>query len=439
MMKTTTIKIGLIAMALIWTGATINAQQNGYTVASVNELSYNPQDLSKLPKMEKDIVILENVLGDLFSSNDKFVFSNKNGKGMHIPGNGVIFNLNNPRYGNGLFEGARVVSRSNTKEVEDEVSVEEFNQEQEETIRDKSKEFLANYGSLLSELKSGEKVMLNIDYSERVERESTESQGNSFAIFSPRMQKQRMQSSISYETINQLNNGKISLDQAMNAVESKIIENANEDMNDANILAGILDNLLQSSMDGKFRRRNKTSWTYFDGFGLMFNIQMTTKASPSIVVRGYTGDGPNSAVTIKRDDDKAKEDEELVKAMEEAYPEFEKMLKENIVQYGRTLRSLGEGESIIVNVDFGSLIQNSKLPRSIRMVVPKSNIDAYARGQKSLEQVVKDIDVTQLQSRATLGGFNVFESSNFPTVIESVPQPVVPGVPVIKGRARSKN
>ena len=437
-MKTTTFKTSLIALALLLSANWVKAQQveiaTGYAVDSWGR---STQDLSKLPKMEKDIVILQNVLSDLFGNEDRY-FSSRNAKGMYVPGGGVIFSMSsNSLYGNILIEYADVLDEidgDGTKQ--DESSPEETNRKMEETIREKSKEFLTNYGSLLTELKSGEKLMLNIDYTARQKREESRSSSRARFVSSSRNMKKRMQSSISYKALNGFSTGKINLQQAMEAVETKIVEDADKEMTDAKILAGILDDLMQTSMDGKFRRRSKTNWTYFDGFGLMFNLQMSTSSSTSEMII-YS----QSVRTITRTEDSEveKEREELMKELEEAYPDFEDMLKENIVQYGRTLRSLGAGESVIVNVDFGSGVRDSKMPRSIRMVVPKSSIDAYAKGQKSLEQVKKEIDIKKLQGSAGSSSTFIYNGSSnfFPAVYETVPEP--PAAPVIKGTSRSRS
>ena len=437
-MKTTTFKTSLIALALLLSANWVKAQQveiaTGYAVDSWGR---STQDLSKLPKMEKDIVILQNVLSDLFGNEDRY-FSSRNAKGMYVPGGGVIFSMSsNSLYGNILIEYADVLDEidgDGTKQ--DESSPEETNRKMEETIREKSKEFLTNYGSLLTELKSGEKLMLNIDYTARQKREESRSSSRARFVSSSRNMKKRMQSSISYKALNDFSTGKINLQQAMEAVETKIVEDADKEMTDAKILAGILDDLMQTSMDGKFRRRSKTNWTYFDGFGLMFNLQMSTSSSTSEMII-YS----QSVRTITRTEDSEveKEREELMKELEEAYPDFEDMLKENIVQYGRTLRSLGAGESVIVNVDFGSGVRDSKMPRSIRMVVPKSSIDAYAKGQKSLEQVKKEIDIKKLQGSAGSSSTFIYNGSSnfFPAVYETVPEP--PAAPVIKGTSRSRS
>lgn len=427
-MKKTTMKIGLIALALTLSSQTMQAQQFGVADAvTVDGWGRQTQDLSKLPKMEKDIIILQNVLGDLFSpNNSERFFSSRNAKGMYVPGNGVIFSLGtNNMYGD-LMEYMVIQEGQADDKGEKEVDLDELNKQTEEKLRSKSREFLANYGSLLSELKSGEKLMLNIDYTVRQKRDENRAVSGRVSFVTSRSSiKKRMQSSISYKTLNDFTTGKINMDQAMNAIEVSIVDDAEKDMTDAKILAGILDDLMQSSLDGKFRRRSKTSWTYFEGFGLMFNIQMGTQVSNGLVIYSQGGAGTISRVDA---DDREKEREEKLKEIEEAYPEFENMLKENIIQYGRTLRSLGSGESVIVNVDFGSSFRDSKLPRSIRMIVPKSSIEAFAKGQKSLDQVKKEIDIKQLQSSIGGNGTYIYGGADdfFPAVYETFPEPSAP-------------
>ncbi|WP_420385949.1 hypothetical protein [Roseivirga sp.] len=428
-MKKTTIKISLLALALCFGLNTAQAQSAQAVDIVEGYASHGGrQDLSQLPKMEKDIIILQNVLGDLFSNNegDRF-FSSRNAKGMYIPGSGVMFSLNSSVYGSALVELVSARERESQRAdrtEEPDLDVDEMNKKNEENLKQKSREFLANYGSLLSELKSGEKIMLNIEYSEAVDRDRDRisTGGARVAYIGSRSNKKRMQSSISAKTLSDFTSGKISLDQAMNSVEVNIKGDSDKEMSDVRIMAGILDDLLQNTMDGKLRRRSRTSWSYFDGFGLMFNIQMSTTVSSNLVVYSQGAAGTVSRISK---DDRDKEREEMLKDLEEVFPEFEEMLKENIIQYGRTLRSLGTGESIIVNVDLGTYFRDSKLPRSIRMVIPKSTIEAYAKGQKSLDQAKQDVDITRLQTSIGNNGSFLYRSDSdfFPTVYETAPEP----------------
>lgn len=441
-MKKTTMKMSLIALCLLASGITGVAQTADVVgqAVTVNGFGRQEQDLSKLPKMERDIVILQNVLSDLFNNRESSFYSSRNSKGMYVPGSGVIFSMGSSSpYGDIFVEyvSAQELLQGDLEEKED-VDIDELNKKTEEAIRDKSKEFLTNYGSLLSELKSGEKLMLNVDYSLRQEREEKlrTTSGNRIAYVSPRSSKKRMQSSISYKTLNDFSTGKINLQQAMAAVETSIVENAEKDMTDAKILAGILDDLLQSSMDGKFKRRGKTTWTYFDGFGLMFNIQMGTQVANGLVVYSQGGTGTRVINRSEREEERDK----AIKELEAAYPEFENLLKENVIQYGRTLRSLGEGESVIVNVDLGGYFNESELPRSIRMIVPKSSIDAYAKGQKSLEQVKKEIDIKKLQTSVVGGNGLIYSTSPdsfFQSVYETTTETVAPAQ--VSGTVKKSN
>ncbi|GHE70348.1 hypothetical protein [Roseivirga thermotolerans] len=426
-MKKTTRNILVALLALFIASPAMAQQFVDVAQATVSGYSHQTQDLSKLPKMEKDIVILQNVLGDLFSDSENSFYSSRSAKGMYIPGSGVIFSMGNSFYGRVFLDVLRGKTEDDGSEKADELSAEEMNKQNADRLRKLSKEFLANYGSLLTELKPGEKIMLNLDYTDIITEEKVNTSANRISYARPTTQKKRMQSSISQKTLSDFTSGKLSLEQAMNAIEVKVNEDVEKEMTDAKILAGILDDLLQSSMDGKFRRRGRTNWTYFDGFGLMFNIQLSTSVSGNVAILSQTI-GSGTRVVSKNSEDKQKEIEEAMKAVEEAYPDFENMLKENVIQYGRTLRSLGSNESVIINVDLGSAYRNANIPRSIRMVIPKSTIDAYAKGQKSLDQVKNEIDVTKMQT--SLSGsshlWSVQDVDFFPTVIEAVPSPPAP-------------
>ena len=75
--QTTTSKWLAVFSALIIMSSSTLAQ-NSFTVAGVAESSRS-QDISKLPKMERDIIILQNVLDDLFNGGENRLFSSSGG------------------------------------------------------------------------------------------------------------------------------------------------------------------------------------------------------------------------------------------------------------------------------------------------------------------------------------------------------------------------
>lgn len=397
------IAIGVIMTAFLSTG--LKAQD---VVASpmVEEIviggyGERTQDLSKLPKMQRDIEILKNVLRDLFYGENNF-FGSRSTEGIHIEGKGVMFSMAaQNRYGNVLIADELTVIDEKSGEPKDEKDVKTLNQEAEDMIKRNSQDFLINYASLLSELGSDEMVMLNIDYSLLKEKNKTYSSGAQTLYFAgSRSAGKRMVSSINAKDIEAFLSGKLSESDVRAKVTSKIIDKGNDEKPDAKILAGIFDNLFGSVADGKFKRRGRTTYTYFDGFGLMYNLKFTSNTSRNVVFATTTG----TLVQSENNLEEAKKREEYYKGVEEAFPDFERQLKQNILEYGRTLRSVKDNEVIIVNVDMGSTYRKSKIPRSLQMVIPKSLINDYAKGGISLEKAADKIDIKKLSTAISGSG-----------------------------------
>ncbi|GEM_PF-1231700 len=377
------------------------------------------QDLSELPKMERDIIILQNVLNDLVANNKDLFYSSSNAKGMYIPGKGVIFNVKyGSRYGNIFFaENMTVIESQNgttidldTDEKDKKQSAEESNKNTENRIEQLSKEFLVNYGSILSELKAGEKVMLNVEYSKLkpVDKDDTGVQvsspksntiyGSAVRLaYSGKSNTHRMSSAINQNDISAFLNGKLSMDQAFSKVSTVVKEDGENDAVDAKIMAGILDDLFQSSQRGKLRRSRKTSWTYFDDFGLMFDMNLSASSATALTFVTRSEDAV-IGYAAKEDKDAEKKREEAEKALEENLESVIDMAKESLVTYGRTLRSVKSGEVVILNLNLSGLSSRSKLPKSVRLQVSKAQIEAFSRGQKSLDQLKKEIDIKRLKA-----------------------------------------
>lgn len=415
--KTTMTKT-MLGLSLAWlTLCPLSGQQAVVVDGTTDFFGRTTQDLSKLPKMERDIVILQNVLNDLFSSDRHPSFSSPGAKGMYISGKGVIFNVNyGNRYGHILFAVDIKVVNAEENDVPDS---QEENKRIEEKIESLSQEFLVNYGSILSELKSSEKVMLNVEYNKLKPVDTLEKSGvtirpsgqnlasTSRAVirgYTSKSSNVRMASSINYSDINSYLNGKLNLEQAMNKVN--VTNGASKESNapDAKIMAGILDDIFQSNFDGKFRRSRKTTWTYFEGFGLMYDLNMSNGSGL------FFGTNAQNIAILKNDDAKSpkedKADIEIEKEAAENLDELINIAKESLITYGRTLRSVKSEEVVILNINLGGSFGRLKLPKSVRLQVTKSQIDSYARGQKSLEQLKQEIDTKLLKASA----------SNFPTV-----------------------
>jgi len=382
--------------------------------------SNNAQDISKLPQMDRDIIILQNVLGDLFKNKTSSWRSSGKTKGLYVPGNGVIFNVG----GNGLFFGSKyvtidqlyggVISTSVTVAPNKNLSEEDLdklNEDKKNKIADQAKTFLADYGSLLGELKSNEKIQVSIDYSIHVKSASRKIDGLFAYVSSSRDEnKRRMTAEITAGDLNAYTSGSISQNEVFSRIKTKAYDTSKDEKLDAKILAGIFDGMFKNTYDGYLSRRGSTSWTYFEGFGLMYNVKLSSRSNRLTL---SVSEG-NSVTTIEGESQKS---EDFYKDIQAKYPAFEKSVKETMIKYGRTLRSLKSNEYLILNVGL-SANKLSQLPSSIQFMIAKSEIDAFTKGNKSLDQVIEKITLRKL--KASLGGASFFPSNIYSPSINNV-------------------
>ncbi len=381
------------------------------------------QDISKLPKMDRDIYILQNIVDDLFSGSRSNYRSRKS-KGIYIPNNGVIFNIS----GNGAFGISGYQSWDDLVTIVDgstgtilskdysEEELEKLNAEKEEKLEELSKTFLSNYGSLLGELKENEKIQVSVNYSLHVKSSTRRNGQLSFVSSSKDINKRRLVSMVSVKDVKAYEAGKLTQDQMFSKIETKSSSIDDADMMDAKILAGIFDDLFKTTYDGYLSRSGRTSWTYFEGFGVMYDLNLSSRNSGFSLRTTSEGE-------VVYGNNKSVKSEDFYKDIQSKYDEFESAVKSNIVKYGRTLRNLKSNEVVIVNLGL-SANKKANLPKTIQFMIPKSAIDAFAKGQKSLEQVKGEITIKKLS--ASLNGHTngFFDTYNLPGAFDTYPEPV---------------
>lgn len=429
--RTTLSLTALLMLMTVHLGFAQNADQIVYAEAS-SLYSLNGssnQDISKLPKMDRDIYILQNIVDDLFSGN-RSSFRSRKSKGIYIPNNGVIFNIS----GNSAFGISGYQSWDNlvtivdgeasttlSKNYSDE-ELDKLNAEKEKKLEDLSKNFLANYGSLLGELKESEKIQVSVNYSLHVKSSSRKIDGQiAFVSSSKDINKRRLVSMVSVKDVKAYEAGNLTPDQMMSRIESKSTSIDDADMMDAKILAGIFDDLFKTTYDGYLTRSGRTSWTYFEGFGVMYDMNLSSRSNGFSLRTTEEGEivyGNNQSV----------KSEDFYKDIQSRYDEFESAIKSNIIKYGRTLRNLKPNEVVIVNLGL-SANKKANLPKSLQFMIPKSAIDAFAKGQKSLDQVKGEITVKKLT--ASLNGHGHTDGFFYdghdlpPSRIETATEPVI--------------
>ncbi|PIQ49359.1 MAG: hypothetical protein COW03_05285 [Cytophagales bacterium CG12_big_fil_rev_8_21_14_0_65_40_12] len=409
----TTIK-GLALAFTIMFSSTVNAQRfvdNTPTVVSGFGLTSRDQDLSKLPKMDRDIVILQNVLNDLFKGSREGVFySSRGAKGMYIAGKGVFFSIN---YGNSMeviFADAAKANEEKDAEIDEKVLL----KEKEDEIKSLSQDFLVNYGSILSELKDNEQVILNVNYSTGKGNSIRNTANGTVSYFttSGKDNSKRMVSSISAKELKDFLSGKLSMEAATAKITSKVSADEDNEANDTKIMAGILDDVLQSTFDGTFRKNSRTTWTYFEGFGVMYEMSLFSDLKNRLAISYDRLSRTDKSEQDRRNEEKLNEEEAIYdKKIEENFEKLIDLAKESLVTYGRTLRSVKSDEVIILNMNFNTGFRQTSIPAAVRIQVNKSQIEAFSKGSISLEQLKKEIDIKRLSSSTNNSEVHYFPAS----------------------------
>jgi hypothetical protein len=84
--------------------------------------------------------------------------------------------------------------------------------------------------------------------------------------------------------------------------------------------------------------------------------------------------------------------EERDKKVKELYPTFERDIKADILEYGRTLKSLKSEENLVFNIAL-TRCQGCGIPATLELVVKASVLNDYAAGKISKDAALAKIEV----------------------------------------------
>jgi hypothetical protein len=87
-------------------------------------------------------------------------------------------------------------------------------------------------------------------------------------------------------------------------------------------------------------------------------------------------------------------EEERNKKVVELYPAFEKSIKQDFVEYGKTIRSLKSDEMLVLNVKL-TKCQDCGIPSTLEMSVRMSVLQDFAAGKVTKESAMGSVNVTK--------------------------------------------
>lgn len=352
-------------------------------------------------RMNRDITIMENVLGEMFkidylnTSSNRVFFSGSSSsvKGAYLPEYGVIFLVPS-------FQVIKVSTNSNEQPIatfyygdEDESEV------NEENIIKRSKEFIRDYGSTIGQLKPSEKVM--IIYGATSSRYRTNVL--TFSFDNRRSNETEPSPIISMvantKDINDYKAGKIN-EQAFNNKIS-VAKNTRKELLDLKVLGNIFETALDEGDNYEFHLVNSNSigYLYLENFGAIYTMNMhrghkfratSVELRDRVAQLGYTLKGD----ALSEHTDKIKKSEaEMNKTLKEEYSKLVSRMKEYIVDYGRTLRSIKDDQYLLVTVNLNERLE--EIPDRVDFQIKKSTLNQIDRGSLNRDAAMNQIIVTE--------------------------------------------
>jgi hypothetical protein len=259
------------------------------------------------------------------------------------------------------------------------------NEFQGEKNEDSIKEFLIEYGSFLKDLKPEERIMVQFPFFEM--RQSNDSiRGGAISLFNfySRTNNSATKSfSILKKDADAYRSGSITKEQALSRIE--IEENLPEEIaTDLRVLGELMNSLYSERSSKSYFSTSNPSIVKTKGMGAIYSWA---------VYSGYNDNFGYRLPTLVRGEQSVDEKNrnEIVKA---AYPTFLESFKENLVDYGRTIKSLDTNEKIVFNIKM-TRCDGCGIPEVLKVEMDKGTIEEYNQGKISRSQAIARLKVSE--------------------------------------------
>jgi hypothetical protein len=242
-----------------------------------------------------------------------------------------------------------------------------------EKILEAAKNFVADYGDLLGQLQPNEKIVV-----------TNKSEGSGFQmVWQGSFEKQQRQNLVTVEgtkgDVSQFRQGKITRDQMMKKLLVVNSEVSDELQPDLELLSSILNRLYSRDLSRTFFSDGNIYYEHLKDFGAVYHMQ--------VYASNQSGEDLFDMPTLRLQDlDQAARD----KKVRELYPEFEKSIKEDILEYGRTIKSLKDEETLILEINL-TRCPHCGIPSTLELSIKNSTLKEYSSGKISKDTALSKV------------------------------------------------
>ena len=302
---------------------------------------------------------------------DNFVWERPQGPRVYI-NNGNDENTGNdvePR----APEKKGTVSLQDKKKEKAKLDMDSIQDSYNTKVIDAAKTFLLDYGDLITQLSPTERIIVS-------------NQGDRPRVWVNKYFNAPNRTHLSVEVLKgdltQYKQNKITREQALSKIKVINTESVDEVEPDLELLSSIFSRLYRPDLSKTFFVQDNVYFERLKDYGVVYYMQALSSQE-----LGYTKRYVMPTVGLD-DVDQATRD----KTIKELYPKFEQDLKDNILEYGRTLKSLKDEEVLVFQV---------RLTRCVGCGIP-STLEYTIKSS-----VLKDFNANKINKSAALGKFEV--------------------------------
>lgn len=245
-------------------------------------------------------------------------------------------------------------------------------------IIEAAKTFIADYGDMLSQLAPNERIVVT----------NKTTGENRFWYNGQQAKRSLLSVEATKSDLTQFRQGSITRDQLL--AKMKVINTVTSEKKepDMELLASIFNRLYREDLSRTYYMQGGAYYERLTDFGAILHMQVVSSTSngdyytPAKDVRLVM---PTLGLTNLTQ-------EERDKKVKELYPVFESELKENILDYGRTLKSLNDNEQLIVDVTM-TKCTGCGIPASLEVAVKASVLKDFNAGKLDKSAALSKIEV----------------------------------------------
>ena len=352
-------------------------------------------------RMERDLEIAKNVLGTVIKQQGNRTFFTIEPDANYLPGYGVTFRLpcdmqmlfinggvgdtwsisgqNFPEppgayyYENDARPGSysQSVTTINARAKRGsgkmkEVDVDSARVGYQSKLVESLKDYMLDYSDLISQLPLNEKITIT----NRQEGRCNMGWGDQRSFLLVEANRADMA---------QFKQGKLSREQA--AAKIRIVNSEKQETvePDFELLSSIFSRLYRPDLSKTYFTNEDVYFERLKDFGVIYYFQVYSSNEMDYGLY-------NMPTVNMREIKKAERDKKVA----ELYPAFEKELKENVLEYGRTLRSLKSNEVLVFNVKL-TRCESCGIPASLEVTIKQDVLSDYSSGKLSKEAALAKV------------------------------------------------